>query len=144
MGVEQARQAPPAEGDFPVEDATPPAETPAPTEPAAPPPEEEGGCADGDFCVEDLTTDEEALKKELAPKAAPKLAGPSGTVSGRLLDATSGSPLIGVNVIVVGTQYKTKTDVDGRYELFAPPAGSLVAVKIIDMLGEELVIRLPT
>ena len=114
-------EAPPAEGDFPVEDATPPAETPAPTEPAAPPPEEEGGCADGDFCVEDLTTDEEALKKELAPKAAPKLAGPSGTVSGRLLDATSGSPLIGVNVIVVGTQHKTKTDVDGRYELSVPP-----------------------
>lgn len=114
-------EAPPAEGDFPVEDATPPAETPAPAEPAAPPPEEEGGCADGDFCVEDLTTDEEALKKELAPKAAPKLAGPSGTVSGRLLDATSGSPLIGVNVIVVGTQYKTKTDVDGRYELPVPP-----------------------
>jgi len=27
--------------------------------------------------------------------------------------------------------------VNGRYELPAPPAGSTVAVKIIDMLGEE-------
>lgn len=28
----------------------------------------------------------------------------------------------------------------GRYELPAPPAGSTVAVKIIDMLGEELIL----
>jgi hypothetical protein len=117
-------ETPPAEGDFPVEDQAPPAEAPAaptPTEPAAPPPEEEGGCADGDFCVEDLTTDEAALKKEMAPKAAPKLAGPSGTLSGRMLDAVSGSPLIGVNIIVVGTAHKTKTDIDGRYTLPVPP-----------------------
>ena len=32
--------------------------------------------------------------------------------------------------------------VAGRYELPAPPAGSTVAVKIIDMLGEELVVTL--
>jgi hypothetical protein len=103
----------PAEGEFPVEDATP--------APAAPPPEDDGGCADGDFCVEDLTTDEEALKKEMAPKAAPKLAGPSGTISGRMRDATSGSPLIGVNVIVVGTEHKTRTDIDGNFTLPVPP-----------------------
>ena len=112
---------PPAEGDFPVEDTTQPATPTAPAEPAAPPPEEPSGCADGDFCVEDLTTDEEALKKEMAPKAAPKLAGPSGTINGRVLDATSGSPLIGVNVIVVGTEHKTKTDIDGNYTLPVPP-----------------------
>jgi hypothetical protein len=111
----------PAEGDFPVEDTTTPAPPPTPAEPAAPPPEDDSGCADGDFCVEDLTTDEEALKKEMAPKAAPKLAGPAGTLSGRMLDATSGSPLIGVNVIVVGTDHKTKTDIDGRYTLTVPP-----------------------
>ncbi|MBK7824658.1 TonB-dependent receptor [Nannocystis sp.] len=119
-------QAPPAGGDLPVEDAPvvpsePAPAEPAPSEPAAPPPEEDSGCADGDFCVEDLTTDEAALKKEMAPKAAPKLAGPSGTLSGRMLDATSGSPLIRVNVIVVGTSYKTKTDIDGRYTLSVPP-----------------------
>jgi len=32
--------------------------------------------------------------------------------------------------------------VNGRYELPAPPAGSTAAVKIIDMLGEELVITI--
>ena len=116
-------ETPPAEGDFPVEDTAPPADTasPAPAPPAEPPPEEEGGCAEGDFCVEDLTTDEEALKKEMAPKAAPKLAGPSGAIMGRMLDAVSGSPLIGVNITVVGTAFKTKTDVDGKFLLPVPP-----------------------
>lgn len=110
--------APPVEGDLPVEDTAAP---PPAAAPAAPPPEEDSGCADGDFCVEDLTTDEEALKKEMAPKAAPKLAGPAGTIGGRMLDATSGSPLIGVNVVVVGTDYRTKTDIDGNYTLPVPP-----------------------
>ena len=115
--------APPA--DFPVEDASPPAASPAAPPPAAPPPaapEDDSGCADGDFCVEDLTDDADALKKETAQKAAPKLAGPVGTISGRMLDAVSGSPLIGVNVTVPGTNFKTKTDVDGRYLLRCRPA----------------------
>lgn len=33
--------------------------------------------------------------------------------------------------------------VTGRYELPASPAGTVVAVKVIDMLGEECVLRLP-
>lgn len=32
--------------------------------------------------------------------------------------------------------------VNGRHELPAPPAGSTVAVKIIDMLGEELIVNM--
>ncbi len=118
-------ETPPADGEFPVEDATTPA---APAEPAAAPPEEDSGCADGDFCVEDLTTDAEALKRETSVKAAPKLAGPSGTLSGRILDATSGSPLIGVNVTVVGTNYKAKTDIDGKYTLSVPPGTHQVRI----------------
>jgi len=56
-----------------------------------------------------------------------------------------------VDCVLIDTQYngevfnvalsdvpERKQDlVDGRYELAAPPAGSTVAVKIIDMLGEE-------
>jgi len=30
--------------------------------------------------------------------------------------------------------------VEGRYELTAPPKGSTVAVKIIDMLGEKVIV----
>lgn len=59
-----------------------------------------------------------------------------------------------VDVILIDTAYdgevfnvqlsdvpQKKTDlVAGRYELPAPPAGSTVAVKVIDMLGEELIV----
>ena len=109
-------EAPPTEA--PPTEAPP---TPVEAPPAGPPPEEDTGCADDDFCVEDLTSDTEALKKEMATKAPPKLAGPAGTVTGRMRDATSGSPLIGVNVIVVGTTIKTKTDIDGNFILPVPP-----------------------
>lgn len=121
---------PPAEGERPAEEqpAEQPAEQPVeqPAEqPAKAPPaeeEEEGGCAEDDgFCVEDLTNDAEALKKEMAPKKQVKVAGDAGTIKGRVLDATSGSPLIGVGVAVVGTDYKTKTDINGEYQLSVPP-----------------------
>nr|WP_293182010.1 TonB-dependent receptor [Nannocystis sp.] len=112
--------------DAPPTDAPPTAEAapeapPAVAPPAEPPPEDDAGCADGDFCVEDLTTDKEALKKEMAAKPVPKPAGPIGNVIGRMRDATSGSPLIGVNVTVVGTNFKTKTDIDGNFALPLPP-----------------------
>ena len=58
-----------------------------------------------------------------------------------------------VDCIMIDTNYKgevfnvvlsdvpaKKTDlVNGQYELPAPPKGSTVAVKIIDMLGEEYI-----
>lgn len=59
-----------------------------------------------------------------------------------------------VDCVLIDTQYngelfnvalsdvpERKQDlVNGRYELPAPPADSTVAVKIIDMLGEELIV----
>ena len=44
------------------------------------------------------------------------------------------------NVALADVPERKQDLVTGRYELQAPPAGSTVAVKIIDMLGEELVI----
>jgi adenine-specific DNA-methyltransferase len=35
---------------------------------------------------------------------------------------------------------RKQDQVEGRYELPAPPKGTRVAVKIIDMLGEELIV----
>lgn len=47
-----------------------------------------------------------------------------GTVlQGQVLDGTTGEPLIGAQVVVVGTDQGTVTDVDGRYRLRLP-AGS--------------------
>jgi len=46
------------------------------------------------------------------------------------------------NVTLADVPERKQDLVNGRYELLAPPAGSTVAVKIIDMLGEELVITM--
>lgn len=48
-----------------------------------------------------------------------------------------------LNVALADVPERKQDLVAGRYELPAPPAGSTVAVKIIDMLGEELVVTLP-
>lgn len=42
------------------------------------------------------------------------------TISGSVVDASNNEPLIGVNILVVGTTSGTVTDVDGRYELAVP------------------------
>ena len=47
------------------------------------------------------------------------------------------------NVALADVPERKQDLVNGRYELPASPAGSTVAVKIIDMLGEELVVCLP-
>lgn len=47
------------------------------------------------------------------------------------------------NVALSDVPERKQDLVQGRYELPAPPTGSTVAVKIIDMLGEELIIQAP-
>lgn len=47
------------------------------------------------------------------------------------------------NVTLADVPARKQDLVTGRYELPAVPAGVIVAVKIIDMLGEELVLTLP-
>lgn len=46
------------------------------------------------------------------------------------------------NVALADVPERKQELVSGRYELPAPPAGSTIAIKIIDMLGEELVVSL--
>jgi len=46
------------------------------------------------------------------------------------------------NVALADVPERKQDLVNGRYELPAPPSGSTVAVKIIDMLGEELVVTI--
>jgi DNA modification methylase len=59
-----------------------------------------------------------------------------------LIDPQHGGEVF--NVALADVPERKQDFVSGRYLLPAPPAGSVVAVKIIDMLGEELVVRLPT
>ena len=48
------------------------------------------------------------------------------------------------NVTLADVPARKQDLVSGRYELPAPPSGSAVAVKVIDMLGEERVVVLTT
>ena len=50
----------------------------------------------------------------------------SGSVSGKVTDATNNSPLIGANVILEGTSLGAATDGEGRYEIKGLDAGEYV------------------
>jgi len=52
----------------------------------------------------------------------------TGTVQGRVVDASDGSPLPGANVVVDGTTMGTSTNQNGRYELRNVPAGEQTLV----------------
>ncbi|MFT4759989.1 MAG: TonB-linked SusC/RagA family outer membrane protein [Paraglaciecola sp.] len=50
------------------------------------------------------------------------------TISGTITDAESGDPLIGANVLVVGSSVGTVTDIDGKYSLNAPADAKQVEI----------------
>ena len=50
----------------------------------------------------------------------------SGSVSGKVTDASNNSPLIGANVILEGTSLGAATDGEGRYEIKGLAAGEYV------------------
>jgi outer membrane receptor protein involved in Fe transport len=56
-----------------------------------------------------------------------------GTVSGRVIDAASGEPIIGVNVVISEQKKVAATDLNGRYALSGVPAGQHVVV--FQMMG---------
>lgn len=47
----------------------------------------------------------------------------NGKLTGRILDAKTGEPLIGANVILQGTSYGGAADIDGRYVVLNVPPG---------------------
>lgn len=51
-------------------------------------------------------------------------AGTTGKISGKVTDAASGEPLIGINVLVVGTTMGAATDVEGSYFILNIPPGT--------------------
>ena len=50
-------------------------------------------------------------------------AGTTGKISGTITDATTGEPLFGVNVVVVGTNLGAASDADGQYFIINVPVG---------------------
>lgn len=49
-------------------------------------------------------------------------------ISGTLTDGDNGEPLIGANVLVVGTDVGTATDFDGKYELSVPAGATQIRI----------------
>ena len=47
-----------------------------------------------------------------------------GSISGRVTDADTGDPLVGANVLVVGTNLGAATDINGEYSISAVPSGA--------------------
>ena len=47
-----------------------------------------------------------------------------GSVSGRVTDAQTGDPLVGANVLVVGTNLGAATDINGEYSISRVPSGA--------------------
>jgi carboxypeptidase family protein len=59
----------------------------------------------------------------------------SGVVEGRVVDAATGDPLPGAQVLVTGSAAETFTDRDGRFRLSAVPAGDRTVV--VTYLGRQ-------
>lgn len=58
-------------------------------------------------------------------------------LKGQVIDATTGEPIIGVNVLVKGSTNGTITDIDGKYELNAP-AGAILQISFIGYKTVEI------
>ena len=74
----------------------------------------------------------------------------SGNVTGKVTDATNDQPLLGANIILVGTSMGAAADFDGNYKIQNVPAGTYnlkatyigyeaISVKIVLKEGEHLV-----
>ena len=63
------------------------------------------------------------------------IAGTTGKIAGRVLDAQSGEPLIGTNIILQGTNRGTATDLEGKFYLLNVPPGKWTIM--VSMIGYE-------
>ena len=55
--------------------------------------------------------------------SANSIAGTTGKIAGKVIDATTGEPLIGANVIIMGTTLGAATDFNGNYFIINIPPG---------------------
>lgn len=64
---------------------------------------------------------------------------PKGNLEGRVMDAETKSPLIGVNIYIKSTQTGTTTDADGKYKISNVPAG--LTTIVFSYIGYESVTK---
>ena len=68
------------------------------------------------------------------------LAAQNRTVSGTVISAADGEPLIGATVMGVGTKIGTATDIDGKFTLSLPESVTKIQVSYISMKTVEVAI----
>jgi TonB-dependent SusC/RagA subfamily outer membrane receptor len=78
-----------------------------------------------------------SLAFALLALASPAAAQTTGQITGRVTDAANGQPLDQVNIIVVGTQFATTTNAEGRYTLRRPPLGAIAIRALRIGYGEQ-------
>ncbi len=68
-------------------------------------------------------------------------AGPTGRIIGRVIDAQTGQPLVGCDVMVIGTELGAATEKDGRFSIINCPVGtydveaSMIGYEPVKILG---------
>ena len=64
----------------------------------------------------------------------------SRLISGTVKDVTTGEPLIGVNVVVQGTNIGTVTDISGKFSFEIPNKGLTLVISYVGYLSEEVTV----
>ena len=54
----------------------------------------------------------------------PLWSGTTGKIDGTLTDKSSGEPLIGANIVIMGTSLGTVSDINGQYTVLSVPPGT--------------------
>lgn len=67
---------------------------------------------------------------------------PGGTLQGRMTDASTREPLVGANILVVGTTLGTSTDFEGAYTIDIPAGEYVVQYRIVGYTRQERTIRI--
>jgi len=62
------------------------------------------------------------------------------TVTGQVTNATDGTPLLGVTVVVKGTTTGTNTDVNGRYSIQVPNDQAILQFSFIGFTPKEVTV----
>lgn len=65
---------------------------------------------------------------------------PTYTITGRVLDASTGEPLVGVNIQIAGTTLGTFTDAEGYFELDVPEDAGKLIVSYLGFITQEVAI----
>ncbi len=63
------------------------------------------------------------------------------TITGKVTDANTGDPMIGVNVLIEGSTTGTVTDLDGKYNLKVPASGNVLVFSFVGYESQTITLN---